>query len=779
MRRTAVAVTAVVTGVAFGAVAFQLATSGAVPVPRAVEPAAGTIRTIAGSPASGGDGGPATDAQYSEAKAVAAGPGGIIVVDTSFHRVRIVAGGLVQRLAGTGTAGFAGDDGPAVAARLQNPSDAVSDSAGNVYVLDAGNQRIRRVAADGTIATVAGTGAAGVAADGAVAAVSPVSSPSDLAVDATGRLLFVEGGVVRRIEADGTLATVTAYGTGVRRLDVDAVGTAFVVRAAGAGEELVSVSAADVVTPWAANDGPLAGGCELFAASTDLGAFCGRPGAGGDHLVRYVPGVATPAAVGTADAGGADWITALAIDGDGLLVGSLRYEGGNGTVGENAVRRYTFQPGATPADPVTVANAIVAGPSTDAWGNGRPATAAGLDGVEDVGVATDGTVFVSQQGAQRVRAIRNGAVGAVDTVDLGDVVTVDRWSRLVVVGSQVVVAHHRCVSGVSGGCGGVRVVGPGAVPTPQAPDVSLVAVRPDGGLAVASDATTGTGAVSRVNADGTVTAVVAGAPVSDADGTAAMNLTPLQGLRGLDYDRSGNLYYTDVAPDDGVARLRRIGPNGTVATLVSSPSSTFGDLAVDWTGAVFFVDGSAVRRLGPDGVLTTVAGQVGAAGATGDGGAATAALLDPQGIGLDGDGNLYIAGGGRIRVVAKAAVMAPPYVGLRLSADMRGRLVVPVPGPRRGIGSVTLVLGLGQLCAEDAPVVHGTDPVLTVSLLSGAYGRAGVSVLDLTPLTRGTACLAVPNDVLQGLADKPASYAVQVTTGRYPGGAIRGQLRAA
>ena len=122
MRRTAVVFTAVIAGLGGGSLAFQLSTSGAVAVPRAAAPAAGSIRTIAGAPASGGDGGPATDAQYSQAKGLAAGPGGTIVVDTGFHRVRIIAGGVVQRLAGTGVAGAAGDAGPALTAQFRNPS---------------------------------------------------------------------------------------------------------------------------------------------------------------------------------------------------------------------------------------------------------------------------------------------------------------------------------------------------------------------------------------------------------------------------------------------------------------------------------------------------------------------------------------------------------------------------------------------------------------------------------------------------------------------------------
>ncbi|TFE38013.1 hypothetical protein E3E14_29610, partial [Streptomyces sp. ICN441] len=80
------------------------------------------------------------------------------------------ADGRISTVAGTGAAGFGGDGGPATAARLHTPLSVTVDSTGNLYIADHGNHRIRKITADGTISTVAGTGAAGFAGDGGPAA---------------------------------------------------------------------------------------------------------------------------------------------------------------------------------------------------------------------------------------------------------------------------------------------------------------------------------------------------------------------------------------------------------------------------------------------------------------------------------------------------------------------------------------------------------------------------------------------------------------------------------
>lgn len=168
-----------------------------------METVAGTLKT--------GDGGPATSALLGDIQSVAADRvGNLYISDTDNHRVRkIDTSGVITLFAGTGTAGFGGDGGPATKASLYLPYGLAVDAAGNVYVADLGNNRVRRIAADGTIFTIAGGGSAG----GGGAA--QLLAPRNVALDAAGNLYVAEfaGHRVRKISPGGQITTVA--GTGI------------------------------------------------------------------------------------------------------------------------------------------------------------------------------------------------------------------------------------------------------------------------------------------------------------------------------------------------------------------------------------------------------------------------------------------------------------------------------------------------------------------------------------------------------------------------------------
>ena len=130
----------------------------------------------------GGDGGPAASAALDSPAGVAAdAAGNLFIADTGNHRVRRVdaATGVITTVAGTGTFGYAGDGGPATSAALAIPSAVAVDAAGNLFIADAGNSRVRRVdAATGVITTVAGTGAPGYGGDGGPATGAALNDPS-------------------------------------------------------------------------------------------------------------------------------------------------------------------------------------------------------------------------------------------------------------------------------------------------------------------------------------------------------------------------------------------------------------------------------------------------------------------------------------------------------------------------------------------------------------------------------------------------------------------------
>jgi sugar lactone lactonase YvrE len=163
-----------------------------------------------------GDEGPADQAELSFPYGLAAdGEGNLYVSDTANHRVRKVGlDGIIHTAAGTGAPGYSGDNGPAVQARLYEPWGLAIDREGRLLIADAGNHCIRRVSQDGTITTVAGNGTAGFAGDGGPAAAARQSFPAHLAVDSQGSLFITDthNHRIRKVTADGTITTLVGGG---------------------------------------------------------------------------------------------------------------------------------------------------------------------------------------------------------------------------------------------------------------------------------------------------------------------------------------------------------------------------------------------------------------------------------------------------------------------------------------------------------------------------------------------------------------------------------------
>ncbi|MFI9240790.1 NHL repeat-containing protein [Streptomyces sp. NPDC053079] len=176
------------------------------------------ITTIAGTgeARSDGDGGPASRAGLDQPRALAAdAAGGVYVAEWKGHRVRRIApDGTITTVAGTGKPGFGGDGGPAVEALVHEPGGLVVDDEGGLYLADYWNHRIRRISPDGVITTVAGTGFAGHGGDGGPALLARFAEPRGLALDGAGNLYVAEwkGHRVRRIAPDGTITTVAGTG---------------------------------------------------------------------------------------------------------------------------------------------------------------------------------------------------------------------------------------------------------------------------------------------------------------------------------------------------------------------------------------------------------------------------------------------------------------------------------------------------------------------------------------------------------------------------------------
>ncbi len=178
----------------------------------------GVISTVAGNGTLGfsGDGGAATNAQLNRPSAVAIGSAGnIYIADYYNHRIRKVTPfGVITTVAGNGTAGFSGDGTPATTAQLNSPAGVAVDAAGNLFIADFGNNRIRKVTIAGLISTVAGTRVQGFSGDGDRATAAQLNSPSGVAVDSAGNIYIVDYGNyrIRKITAAGVISTVAGNG---------------------------------------------------------------------------------------------------------------------------------------------------------------------------------------------------------------------------------------------------------------------------------------------------------------------------------------------------------------------------------------------------------------------------------------------------------------------------------------------------------------------------------------------------------------------------------------
>ena len=188
---------------------------------RKVDASTGTITTVAGTGDHGysGDGGPATEAMLASPIAVfATADGDLYIVDHRNSRIRKVnaATGIITTVAGTGEQGFHGDGGPATQAAISLPRDVALDADGSLYIADGANNRVRKVDPDGTITTVAGTGRADYSGDGGPAHNANLSMPYSIALDRDGNLYVVDTGNrrIRKIDAStGIITTVAGNGS--------------------------------------------------------------------------------------------------------------------------------------------------------------------------------------------------------------------------------------------------------------------------------------------------------------------------------------------------------------------------------------------------------------------------------------------------------------------------------------------------------------------------------------------------------------------------------------
>lgn len=631
---------------------------------RRVDADTGTISTLAGSGDEGvtGDGGAATSAVLVRPRAIAVSEAGDVYVGFE-GRVRRIDGGtgVLTTVAGGGTQGDSGDGRPATRARLSVVEGVALDNAGNLYLSDTFNDRIRRVDVDtGVITNVAGTGAEGFSGDGGLATSAELNDPTGIAIAASGELFFADSRnhTVRRVDTDGVITTVA--GTGV---------------------------------PGDSGDGDLADAAQLrgptdVAVDADGHLYVADSG---NHRVRRVDAdsglIATVAGTGTAGFSDEDEVAVLAALDDPL--GVAVDGGGHLFIADHRNQRVRR------VDAVSGLIATVVGTgAANFLGDGGPATAAALRFPHDIAIRDDGDLYIADFVNHLVRRVRAGTDvittvgGHIDPAGMGPL-------------PQARLADPRAL-----------VLSPGLTLFAGGATGTLQAMRDDGDLlevvAGRYPQSTATGNLARFRtaAFGTVTGVAydeaAGRiyltessahrvhvvtvpdPANEqtwtistlaGDGTAgfadgAAALARFRNPAGLYLDHEDDVLYVADAGNHVIRAIDIGGGDATVSTVAGTPQ-TIG-VAGDGgpaTEALLFAPGGLtrcpggdlfiadtrnhrVRRIDASNVITTVLGD-GVPASSGEGAPASAFPVDrPLGLACDAAGNLYVTSSTALRVLA-------------------------------------------------------------------------------------------------------------------------------
>jgi uncharacterized protein (TIGR03437 family) len=299
---------------------------------RMVNPA-GIISTVAGNGNQGfsGDGGPATSAQLTQPADVAVdGIGNLYIADgTRIRKVNVA--GIITTIAGNGTMGFSGDGGPARAAQLVSPRRVAADSSGNVYIAD--SNRVRKVTAAGGITTLAGDGSPSFGGDGGPANSAQINAPSGLGIDGAGNLYIADffDNRIRKVSPSGIIATIAGSGVmgfsgdggpAVRAqmnnpsaVAVSRSGESYIADRGNARIRKVTAAAADIVLTITSGDKQIAQASQAFPLPLVVRTVDsqGNPVAGAIVSWTVVSGVATlSSAFATTDSNGQASITVVA-----------------------------------------------------------------------------------------------------------------------------------------------------------------------------------------------------------------------------------------------------------------------------------------------------------------------------------------------------------------------------------------------------------------------------------------------------------------------------------
>jgi sugar lactone lactonase YvrE len=664
----------------------------------------GVITTVAGG-GSLGDGNPATNAGLSEPYGVALDAlGNLYIADTYDIRIKKVGtNGIITTVAGNGSEGYSGDGGAATNAKLDLPDGVTVDSWGNLYIADSQNYCIREVATNGIIKTIAGTNIAGFSGDGGAATNARLDYPTSVALDGAGDLYIADSKNerIREVATNGIINTFFRNSYTVSGVAFDAMGNLYIadtgsnciLKAYLAGPPSItltnvgSINAGNytvvITTPYGSVTSAVATltveaapaiaaqpASQIVVAGSSLIFSVGAAGSGQFEYLWFFDGTnflqsgasntLTLADVSSTNAGNYTVVVTNAYGGVTSQVAAL-------SVVSWQPSNQTILAGQKTSLSVTAAGA---GPFRYQWqlnGTNLPpiiTTVAGGESVGNGGPATNAEICPF------------GA--AVDAY--GNLYIADTFNSLIrEVGTNGIITTFA-------GNGSAGYSGDGGAATNARLNVpEAVALDAAGNLYIAD---IDNQRIREVDTNGIITTVAGnGIWGYSGDGRAATNATV--GLpQSVAVDGVGNLYMAETILNS----IRKVDTNGIITTVACGALSQPNGVAADGLGNMYIADtfNQRIRKVDTNGNITTVAG--GGTNGLGDGGTATnAELNNPYGVAVDGFGNLYVAdtGNERIRYVATNGIIttlagtnAWGFSGDGGAANQRQ----PVPAPRCGVG---------------------------------------------------------------------------------------------
>jgi sugar lactone lactonase YvrE len=708
----------------------------------------GTLQPFAGKfPQDGvplGDGGPATEAQIIIPRGVGVDGNDNVYVPDGNNRIRRIDGktGVITTIAGTGEAGFSGDGGPALAARLNDPSFLAVRPDGTVYFIDHGNYRIRKISTSGIISTVAGTGVPGESGDGGPATSAQFnvgfSDLGALAVAPSGDLFLLEtdGGRLRKIDAaTGIISTFLdkdPHGDPLLFPDamtVDAQGNVY----CSTGRSIVEVDPSGrLLDFWGAGNGFSEDGTPAKEARLANPRGLAVDAAGNilysEEQIRRVRRINRATGLIETVAG----ISPAVLGVPGPAVGALF----NSFFGDVAVLPN---------------GALLVGLDED-----RRIFSVDPSGRIDY-FAGSGTTF---GGIEERPALEANVTpkGGMDVDSAGGVYFADT-GRIGRIGPEGIV---RWVSGGSqnpfDGCGYDGDGGPAVSASLCQPwDVVLDSQ----GNALIAD--TNNNRIRRIDAkSGIITTVAGTGPNSGfenyghgtycGDGGPAVDAclnTPF----ALAVEPDGTIYVADT--ENG--RIRKIDPGGVISTFENVGRGYGARLLADGNGGLFLAMSITLARLLPDGTSWAIAGTV-ERGFSGDGGPAREARISSgYATAKDAEGNLFFwdIGNERVRAVRYGALMAPPDATIEATAGgstIRTTVRVGNGRPIPGVRVEFTAPAAGPSChfpnnASTIGVITDANGVATTSCVANCAGKGSFAV-TARPLTATASASVTMSDIL-------------------------------